>query len=129
MLRGSQKISLIVPAVQHHDSEDDLADFIDPHNLIGDLGVFVRDFDDKVRGELPDVRSASGVVVVAQSPELNSYTSSLRAGDILHSLNQMPIESVQQLRSLLHGMKPGQAVVLQIERAATLQYVAFEWGD
>jgi serine protease Do len=129
VLRGSQKISLIVPAVQHHDTEDDLADFIDPHNLIGDLGVFVHDFDDKVRGELPDVRGGSGVVVVAQSPELNSYTSSLRAGDILHSLNQMPIESVQQLRSLLHSMRPGQAVVFQIERAATLQYVAFEWGD
>jgi len=69
VLRGSQKISLTVPAVQHHDTEDDLADFIDPHNLIGDLGVFVHDFDDKVRGELPDVRGGSGVVVVAQSPE------------------------------------------------------------
>jgi S1-C subfamily serine protease len=129
VLRGSQKISLIVPAVPHQDREDDLADFIDPHNRIGRLGVFVHDFDGKVRGELPDVRIASGVVVVAQSPELNAYTSSLRAGDILHSLNQIPLESVQQLKSLLHTMKPGQAVVLQIERAGESQYIAFDWGD
>jgi serine protease Do len=79
-LRGSQKISLIVPAVQHHDTEDDLADFIDPQNLIARLGVYVRDLDTKVRGSLPDIRVASGVVVVAQSPGLNSYTSSLHAG-------------------------------------------------
>jgi serine protease Do len=129
VLRGPQKISLIVPAVQQHDREDDLADFIDSHNRIGRLGVFVRDFDDQVRGALPDVRIASGVVVVAQSPELNAYTSNLRAGDILHSLNQMPLESVQQLKSMLHTMKPGQAVVLQIERAGELQYIAFDWGD
>ena len=43
VLRGSQKVSLIVPAIEHHDREDDLADFIDPHNLIGPLGVFVCD--------------------------------------------------------------------------------------
>jgi serine protease Do len=129
VLRGSQKLSLVVPAFQHHDEEDDLADFINPQNLIGRLGVFVLDFDDRVHGALPNVRIASGVVVVAQSPELNSYTSRLRAGDILHSLNQRPIESVQQLRSMLHRMKPGQAVVLQIERTGKLQYLEFDWGD
>jgi serine protease Do len=129
VLRGSEKISLLVPVVQHHDQEDDLADFIDPRNLIAPLGVFVCDLDDKLRSELPDLRVGSGVVVVGQSSELNSYTSNLRAGDILHSLNQMPIESVRQLRLMLHDLKPGQAVVLRIERAGKLQYVAFDWGD
>jgi type II secretory pathway component PulC len=45
------------------------------------------------------------------------------------SLNQTPIASVQQLITLLHSMKPEQAVVLQIERAGKLEYVAFDWGD
>lgn len=129
VLRGSQKVSLVVPAPQHHATLDSLADLIDPQNLVSHLGVFVHDFDDNVRSVLPQVRIASGVVVVAQSPAMNSYTSSLRAGDILHSLNQKPIESVEQLRSMLHGIKSGQAVALQIERAGKLQYVAFDWGD
>jgi serine protease Do len=109
--------------------EDDLASFINPQDLIGRLGIFIHDLDDKVSSALPYARIDKGVVVVAQSQELNSYTSSLRAGDILHSLNRMPIESAQQFRSMLHSMKPGQAVVLQIERAGTLQYVSFNWGD
>jgi serine protease Do len=130
VLRDSKKVSLAVPALQHHDSPDGLANHIDPHNLIGRLGVFVSDLDDNVRNLLPDnVRNASGVVVVAQSPELNSYTSSLRAGDILHTINRTQIESVNQLRSTLRGLGNGRSVVLQIEREGKLQYVAFEWGD
>ena len=113
--RPSTQVIAIVPATQHHDKEDALADFIDPHNVIGPLGVFVSDLDEKVRAEFSDLRIASGVAFVWHSPELNSYTSSLRAEDILHRVNQTPIESVRQLRSLLHTMKPGQAVVLQIE--------------
>lgn len=128
VLRGPQKLSLAVPAIPRHDEIDDLADLIDPHDLIGRLGVFVRDFGD-ARSALPNARIDAGVVVVAQSPELNSYTSSLRSGDIIHSLNRTPVESVQQLRSMLRGITSGQAVVFQIERDRTLQYIAFEWGD
>ncbi len=83
----------------------------------------------RCRAALPDLRFPSGVIVVAQSSELNSATSRLRAGDIIHTLNQTPIDSVQQLRSMLRDLRLGQAVVLQIERAGKLQYVAFDLGD
>ncbi|MCU1222358.1 MAG: peptidase and chymotrypsin/Hap [Edaphobacter sp.] len=129
VLRGSQKLSLVVPAAQHHDKADDLKDFIDPQNLVSPLGVFVHDLDDDLRNAFPHIRIASGVIVVAQSPDLNSYTSSLRAGDILHAVNQTSIESVDQLRSMFRAIKSGQSMVLQIERAGKLQYVSFEWGD
>jgi serine protease Do len=129
VLRGSQTLSLMVPVTQYQTTEDDLADFIDPQNLIAQLGVFVHDLDDKLCDALPVIRIDSGVAVVAQSSQLNSYTSSLHAGDILHSLNQQPIESVRQLRSILGDLKPGQPAVMQIERADKLQYLAFNWGD
>jgi serine protease Do len=128
VVRGSSRVSLMVPALQHYDKEDDLAVLVDPKNFIGRLGVFVIDFDDKLRAALPEAH-VSGVVVAAQSPGLSSYTSSLRAGDIIHSINRMPLESVEQLKAILSELKPRQAVVLQIERAGGLQYVAFEWGD
>jgi serine protease Do len=129
VLRGPKKVSLVVPAIQHHDKFEDLQHLIVPQNLVSDLGVFVHDFDGALRDVLPHLRIASGVIVVGQSPELNSYTSSLRAGDVLHALNQTPIESVDQLKSMLRGMKSRQSTVLQIERAGQLQYVSFEWGD
>jgi S1-C subfamily serine protease len=36
------------------------------------------------------------------------------------------MKSVEQLRSALHQLKPGDPVVLQIERQGKLQYVAFD---
>jgi serine protease Do len=129
VLRDRQKMSLTIPAMQPYVKAQELADFVDPQNLVDRLGIFVHDLDDNICSALPVVRIASGVVVVAQSAELNSYISSLRAGDILHSLNRQPIESVDQLRSMLQGIKTGQAVALQIEREGRLEYVAFDWGN
>jgi serine protease Do len=130
VLRGKRIVKIVVPAVQHDDSPEDLADLIKPEDLVSRLGVFVRDFDQNVREVVGDsVRVASGVVVVAQSPEFNSYTSSLHAGDVVHSVNQTPVQSVSQLRNLLGELRAGQSVVLQVERGGRMQYVSFEWGD
>ncbi|WP_334270622.1 PDZ domain-containing protein [Edaphobacter sp. HDX4] len=130
VLRGTQKVSLLVSAKLPSDAHDDLVNLVDAHSLIGRLGVYVADLhDNKVRAALSDLRIPSGVVVVAQSSELNSVTYGLREGDIIHSLNQTPVDSVEQLRSMLRDMKLDQAVALQIERAGKLQYVAFDWDD
>jgi serine protease Do len=128
VLRGSKKISVVVPALQHRDKRVDLADLIDPHNVIDGLGVCVVDLDNRIRPMLSRPRYSSGVVVTARSPGSNIYSSELAPGDIIYGMNQKPIESVQQLRSATQAMKPGQAVVLQIERGNQMQYIAFEWG-
>lgn len=128
VLRGPQKVSLRVHALQQDDVENDLVN-LDAHSLLDHLGVYAVDLNDKVRAALPDLRFPSGVVVVGQSSEPNSVTSRLRAGDIIHTLNQTPIDSVEQLRAMLRGLRLGQAVVLQIERTGKLQYVAFDWGE
>jgi serine protease Do len=128
VLRGPQKVSLYVPALQQSDMENAFVN-LDAHSLLDRLGLYVVDLNDKVRAALPDLRFPSGVIVVGQTSELNSATSHLRAGDIIHTLNQTPIDSVQQLRAMLRDLRLGQAVVLQIERAGKLQYVAFDWGD
>jgi serine protease Do len=129
VLRGRQKMRVVVPALRHTDEEHELADLIDPRNVVDGLGVFMNDLDDRLRSPLYGTRNSSGAVVIAKSPGLNIYTSDLRPGDVIYQLNQQAVESVQQLRSLLQQMRPGQPVVLQIERARQLQYIAFEWGD
>lgn len=126
ILRGSEHLSLNVPAIEAHDQEDKLVDFIDPNNRIGRLGIFAMDFDDRLRTAMPDVRIPSGVVVLGRSLDLNALSADLRAGDIIHALNRTRIESIQQLRSVLRQLKAGDAVVLQIERQQKLQYVDFE---
>jgi S1-C subfamily serine protease len=56
----------------------------------------------------------------------NSVDTGLRVGDVIHSLNRTLVESVEQLRSAMAQLKPGQAAVLQIERRGQFQYLAFE---
>ncbi|MBV9727512.1 MAG: trypsin-like peptidase domain-containing protein [Gammaproteobacteria bacterium] len=129
VVRGAKRISLRVPAMQHRDEGYDLADFIDPRNAMEGLGVFMIDLNDRLRSPFGPTRKSSGALVVARSPGLNVYTSELRPGDIIHQVNQQSVASVQQVRSVLQPMRPGQSVVLQIERAGQMQYIAFEWGD
>jgi len=126
ILRGSERLSLVVPAIEAHDQADQLVDFIDPNNRIGKLGIFAMDFDDRLRTAMPDVRIPSGVVVLGRSLDLNAPAADLRAGDIIHALNRTRIDSIQQLKSVLRQVKAGDAVVLQIERQQKLQYVDFE---
>jgi S1-C subfamily serine protease len=84
------------------------------------------DFTPELPSVSPDVRFLSGVVVVALSPGLDTQGRSIHAGDIIHALNNAPVKSVEQLRSALHRLKPGNPVVLQIERHGKLHYVAFD---
>ncbi len=125
ILRGSEHLSLNIPAIEAHDQMDQLVDFIDPNNRIGRLGIFAMDFDERVRAAMPDVRIPSGVVVLGRSLDLNALAADLHAGDIIHALNRTPVESIQQLRILLRQLKAGDPVVLQIERQQKLQYVDF----
>jgi len=124
VLRGTEKVRLNVPALLNPDKTDQLADFVDPNNRIGRLGIYVMDFDDRLRAAMPDLRISSGVVVLGQSLDFNALTSDLHAGDIIHALNRVPIQSAEQLRSALRQLKPGDPLVLQIERQGQLQYVA-----
>ncbi len=128
VLRGDRKISVVLPALQRRDKQAELADLIDPRNVVDGLGVCVVNLDDRIRPALLPPRYSSGVVVMARSPGSEVYSSGLRPGDIIYGVNQRPVESLQQLRSLLQALERGQPVVLQIERGGQLQYIALEWG-
>ena len=126
VLRGTEKILLNLPALPYHDKADQLADFIDPNNRIGRLGIYVMDFDDRLRAAMPDLRIPSGVVVLGQSLDLTALTGELHAGDIIHAVNRVPIQSTEELKSALSRLKPGDPLVLQIERQGQLLYVDSE---
>lgn len=94
VLRGSQTISLSVPAIEHRDEMDELADLVDPRNRIGGLGIFAVD----LKPQLPsvaDIRFHSGVAVVALTPRPDTQSRSFQAGDVIHSINNTPVKSVE----------------------------------
>jgi serine protease Do len=131
ILRGTEankeKKTLYVVAVEKHDQMDLLMDATDPEkSLVPQLGVLAVDLTDQLRSAFGATRLEGGVVVVGRAANLIVSESGLQTGDIIHSLNGKLIDSVEGLRAAVRGLKPGAAVVLQIERDGGLQYLAFE---
>ena len=94
-------------------------------NLIRPLGILALDMNDQVRSMLGNLRSF-GVLVVARAADLINSESGLQAGDVIHSLNNVPIDSLETLRHKLREIKPGAAIVMQVERGGGLLYLAFD---
>jgi serine protease Do len=127
VLRGKDTITLNVPVLEMKDPMDALTTMVDSqHNLVPRLGILALDLNDQLRSMVGELRNPTGVIVVARAAELISPETGLRTGDVIHSLNGRPVESVEQLRAATRQITPGQAVALQVERDGGLLYLAFE---
>ena len=73
-----------------------------------------------------NLRSDNGVLVAGLLGGEPAISADLSVGDVIRAVNGTPLNDSQELRQILAGMKPGDAVVLEVERQSVLQYVAFE---
>jgi serine protease Do len=127
VLRGSEKISLEIPIVEQQDDMDKLADSLDPvKDLVPQLGIIGVQIDRRISSMVADLRMGSGVIVAARTAFGASVDSGLETGDVIHALNGVTIISLEALSGGIRQLKPGDPVVLQIERDGKLQYLAFE---
>ena len=127
ILRGSEKKTLYVPAIEHHDQIDQLLDAVKPENsLISRLGILGVDLTPELRGQLGSLRLPSGVIVVGRAADLILPDTGLQAGDLIHELNTTSIDSMETLRAAVRDLKTGDPVVLQVERDGGLMYLSFE---
>ena len=128
ILRGKEKKTLYVPAIEHRDQMDQLLDAVNPENsLVPKLGVLAIDLTGELGAKLGSaLRIPSGVVVIGRAADLITPDTGLQAGDVIHQLNSIPIDSIATLRSAIASLKSGDPVVLQVERADGLSYVSFE---
>ena len=113
-----------VPAVPV-DDRDYRDILIDPHeSLIPEFGIFGKSLSSMlaVRASL---RSTGGIYVMATTVNEASDTA-LVPGDVIVSLNGMPVESMQNLRGAIREVTPGKPVVVQIERAGQFLYLERE---
>jgi serine protease Do len=126
VLRRTQRLTLRIPVITQKHEVDRLLDLADPEkNLVPRLNVIGVTLNEKIANLLPDLRISSGVVVVANTFG-GGLSAALRPGDIIHSINNEPVTTLQQLRAVIDAIKPGQAVVIQIEREGALDFVSFE---
>ncbi|MGA8868810.1 MAG: trypsin-like peptidase domain-containing protein [Candidatus Sulfotelmatobacter sp.] len=127
ILRGQEKKTLYVPAIEHRDPMDQLLDAADPQkSLVSRLGVLAIDITGDLKSRLGSLRIPSGVIVIGRAADLIIPDTGLQAGDIIHVLNTTPIDSLETLRATVRDLKPGDPVVLQVERDGGLMYLSFE---
>jgi serine protease Do len=127
ILRGEQRKILYVPAIEHRDPMDQLFDAADPEkSLVSRLGILATDLTGDLRSEVGSLRIQSGVVVLGRAADLITPETGLQTGDVIHSLNTTPIESMDDLRAAVQKLKTGDAVAMQVERSDGLSYLSFE---
>ena len=127
IIRGDERLTLTVHAPEAKQPTDQLADLANPDKgLVPRIGILGVDVTDKLRGILPPLRIPGGVVVAARTLEGTSTSAGLQPGDVIHAVNQTPVESLDALRQLIQAFKPGDSVVLQVERQGRLTYLPFE---
>jgi serine protease Do len=127
ILRGDQKKTLYVPAIEHRDQMDQLFDAADPEkSLIQRLGILATDITADLRTQIGSLRIDSGVIVLGRAVDLITPDTGLQTGDVIHSLNTTRITSMEELRAAVQKLKTGDPVVLQVERSDGLTYLSFE---
>ncbi len=127
VLRGRERKTLLIAALEMKDPMDSLPDLVNSRdNLVAPLGILALPVDDKLVAMLGPLRNPSGVVVVARVAEFLSSATGLETGDVIHSVNQAPVDSLPALRTALSQIKPHDPVALQVERNGGFQWLAFD---
>src|SRR5271165_5976860 len=127
ILRGDQRKTLYVPAIEARDPMDQLFDAADPEkSLVPRLGILAVDITGDLRNQIGTLRVPGGVVVLGRAADLITPDTGLQTGDVIHAVNTTPITSMDALRAAIRSLKTGDAVVLQVERSDGLSYLGFE---
>jgi serine protease Do len=130
VLRGTERRKIPVVVVERPADPGRLADLVSPErNVVLRLGILGLDLDEDLLKMLGPLREKAGVVVAAAAANSGSLQDPLRPGDVIYTLNQQPVTSVEGLRGLIAKVSVGEAAVLQVERAGALRYIAFEMTE
>ena len=127
ILRDGQTRQARVPIGERRDPLANLSASIDPRqHMVGRLGILGIDLDAPGAVLLGVQRVPSGVVVATTAAgAIDSREGGLAPGDIIYAVNGKPVAGLVELRAVLDPLKPGDTVVLQLERQGALMYLAY----
>jgi serine protease Do len=125
--RDGEPRSLRVTLTGRRDSLTALSAGADPRDhVVARLGILGVDLTATVARVLPPLRIVAGVLIVSTTPGiLDTRDGELRAGDVIHVVNRQPVAGMADLRAALAAVKPGDPVVMHVERGGELLFVTF----
>ena len=123
--RDSDITNFEVRVVERPDDPDRFRDMVHPdRNLVDELGILGVDYERALASKLPRLRKRSGVVVAARSVETVSFRDGgLLPGDVIQAVNRPSIATLSELRATLARLRPGDPLVLQIDRQERILFV------
>ena len=127
LVRDGQPVRATVMALERRDGLYGLADAVDARqHLVPRLGIIGVDLDRRVAQFLTVARAGSGVVVAATvDGAIDARDGGLAQGDVVMGVNRQRIDDLAGLRAAVDALKPGDPIVLQLERRGSLMYLAF----
>ena len=126
VLRGGVRATYSVSPFDRPGDPERLQHLVRPEeHLIPRLGILALNLTREVATMLPRLRQHRGVVVAVSSAQaVPLWGEPLQPGDVIHAVNRRPVGTVAGLRAALDQLATGDPVVLQVERASELLYVA-----
>jgi serine protease Do len=127
VIRDGKPMKAFVAMTERDDPFARLSDAGDPReNLVPRLGILAVSLDKRIAQILQVQRVQSGVVVASSVVGgIDAREGGLAVGDIVYAVNRKPISTVAELRSIIDSFKPGDPVVLHLERRGALLFLAF----
>jgi serine protease Do len=127
LLRGSQRLELKVPVIERQDDPGRFMEMVDPaQNLVPELDLLGVTLTEALSAAVGPLRGSSGVLVAGMSPDAAPPADRFQPGDVIHAVNGTIVGSLAELKAAVTGLRDGDPVCVQLERAGLLQFVAFE---
>jgi len=128
VLRGSEKKTFEVPLMQHKHAIDQLATATTPQQVVlRPLGIVVTTVDQTIANMVGgQLRESAGALIVARTISAAAIDSELQPGDIIHAVNRTRVLKVEDLIGALSFSKPGDVIIVQVERQGALQFMTSE---
>ena len=125
VLRGEAQLSISVKPVVQTSEFDSVASISDPtKNLVSELGILGVEIDAELAASATGLRAPYGIIVVARAAGAAADVP-VQPKDIIRSVNNRRITTLDGLRDSIRSLKSGTPVTLQIQRDGKLMFVSF----
>ncbi|HKD09359.1 MAG TPA: trypsin-like peptidase domain-containing protein [Bryobacteraceae bacterium] len=125
VLRDADKLKARVTVAERENDPFRFLDLVKPEtNQIPKLGIIGIAITKDLAQALPETRKPYGVIVAARSGEAEyGGQGGLKLGDVIYSINNAPVATLDSLRQAIDRLGPLDPLVLQIERDGKLVYL------
>ena len=117
---------VLLRALEQRNELDSVSTMTDPEkSLVPELGIVGVEIDKRIAAAAgAQLRDPYGVIVVARAAGAAGEIP-LQPKDVIRSLNNRKMPTLDALRDAMRSLKPGAPVTLQVQREGKLMYVSF----